>query len=255
MQEPLPMFAPPVLAAALALGLAAPAAAFDLNEMTDEERAAFRAEVRAYLLENPEVLMEAIAVLDQRERQAQVANDQELAQIYRDDLWNDGYSWVGGNPEGDITVVEFLDYRCGYCRRAFEDVENLVAADGNIRFIVKEFPILGEQSTLASQFAIAVKMIEGDAAYKDVHDALMTMRTDVTLASLSRLSDGFGLDTAAITEAMDSTEVAQVIATNRALGQAMDISGTPTFVMDDQMVRGYVPLDQMELIVAGLRAE
>lgn len=248
------MFARTVLAATLAFGLAAPAAAFDVSEMSDEERANFRAEIRAYLLDNPEVLMEAISVLETRERQAQVANDVALAQAYGDQLFDDGHSWVGGNPEGDVTIVEFLDYRCSYCRRAFEEVNALVERDGNIRFIVKEFPILGEQSDLASQFAVAVLQIEGDDAYKDVHDALMTMRSDVTMSALVQMSDTFGFDTAAISAEMTSETVSRIIAENRALAEAMAITGTPTFVVGDQMVRGYIPGDQMELVVAEARA-
>lgn len=249
------MLARLALSATLALGVALPAAAFDISEMTEEERSAFRSEIRAYLLDNPEVLMEAISVLEQREREAQLANDVALAQAYEDQLLNDGYSWVGGNPDGDVTIVEFLDYRCGYCKRAFPEVEALIATDGNIRFIVKEFPILGDQSTLASRFAIAVLRVEGDAAYKDVHDALMTMRSDVTMSALVEMSDTFGLDTAAISAEMQSEDISRIISENRALAQALAISGTPTFVIGDQMVRGYIPGDQMELIVAEVRAQ
>lgn len=235
--------------------LATPLAALELDTMTDAQRAAFRAEVRAYLLDNPEVLMEAIAVLDDRQRTAEAAADIDLARANAAALFDDGYSWVGGNPEGDITIVEFMDYRCGYCKRAFPEVEELLASDGNIRFIVKELPILGPQSELAAQFAVAVQQLHGDAAYKDVHDALMLLRGDVTPDSLTRLAEEFGLDSGPIMARMEGAEVAQVLGENRALAQRMQISGTPTFVMEDQMVRGYIPLAQMELIVADLRGQ
>jgi len=246
------------LISAMALTVAfapTPSAALDLDAMTDGERAAFRAEVRAYLLDNPEVLMEAIRVLETRDQQAQVAADVALAQANADALFNDGYSYVGGNPDGDITLVEFMDYRCGYCRQAFAEVEQLLEVDGNIRFIVKEFPILGEQSMLAAQFAIATQQVAGDDAYKLVHDALMTLRSDITPDSLTRLGEAFALDTDAIFAAMDSAEVAAVINANQALAQRMQITGTPTFVVEDQMLRGYVPLPQMEQIVAAVRGE
>ncbi|MBL4812619.1 MAG: DsbA family protein [Rhodobacteraceae bacterium] len=233
---------------------ALPAAALDIEAMSDAERAAFRAEIRAYLLDNPEVLMEAIGVLEQREQATQSATDVEMAVAYVDQLHNDGYSWQGGNPDGDITIVEFMDYRCGYCRRAFTEVEELVATDGNIRIILKEFPILGEQSVLASKFAIAVQQLFGEDAYKDVHDALMVLRADITPASLTRLADAFGLNAPQILDHMESPAVAGVIASNRALGDRLQITGTPTFVMQDQMLRGYVPLDSMISIVADLRS-
>ena len=240
------------LAAAL---LASPAAAFDLGAMTDAEREAFRAEVRAYLMDNPEVIMEAVGVLEQREQQAKAQGDVALAQTYNDQLTNDGHSFVGGNPEGDITVVEFLDYRCGYCKKAFPEVEELVRADGNIRYIVKEFPILGEQSEIASRFAVAVKQVVGDAAYKEIHNTLMEYRGEFSADALGRLSDSYGYATADIIAAMDSEGVSKVINDNRLLGQAMQISGTPTFVVQDQMLRGYVPLAQMTQIVAALRQQ
>ena len=242
------------LALALTLGLATQAAATDLEAMSDAERSAFRDEVRAYLLDNPEVLMEAIGVLEQRQAHAETMADQQMAQTNMDAIQNDGFSWVGGNPDGDITIVEFMDYRCGYCKRAFPEVETLLETDGNIRFIVKELPILGDQSTLASQFAIAVQQLHGDDAYKFVHDTLMNMRGDITQDSLSQLASTVGFDAAPIFERMASPEVARVLQANMELAQRLQISGTPTFVFDDQLVRGYVPLDQMASIVEELRA-
>lgn len=241
------------LSLALALGLATQAAAVELDNMSDNERNTFRAEIRAYLLENPEVLMEAIDVLEQRERAAAAEADIAMAREHADTLFNDGYSFVGGNPDGDITIVEFLDYRCGYCKRAFPEVSRLVSGDGNIRYIVKELPVLGEQSVMASRFAIATQITAGDDAYELVHNTLMEFRGDISMQSLTRLSDTLGLDTAAITAAMDSPEVNVVITANNALAQQLKISGTPTFVVQDQMLRGYVPLAQMEQIVATLR--
>jgi protein-disulfide isomerase len=243
------------VALACLLSAPMPLAALDFDAMTDSERDAFQAEVRAYLLEHPEVLMEAIAILEQRESAAQAAADVALAQNNADALFNDGHSWVGGNPDGDITLVEFMDYRCGYCRQAFPEVEQLLEMDGNIRFIVKELPILGEQSVLAAQFAIAVQQIHGDEAYKVIHDALMSLRSDVTPETLGRLADTFGHDPAPILARMSGPEVAAVIAENRALAQAMQITGTPTFVLEDTMLRGYVPLPQLAQIVAKVRAD
>lgn len=239
-----------VLAALTAL--ATPLAA-EVTDMTEPEREAFRAEVRAYLMENPEVLMEAISVLEAREDAAQAEADRALVASLRAEITEDGHSWVGGNPEGDVTVVEFMDYRCGYCRRAFQEVEDLVAADGNIRFVLKEFPILGEESDLASRFAVAVQQLHGPDAYKDAHDALMLMESEVTPDTLSRLAEGLALDPAPILDRMGSPEVAAVIDANHALARQLQISGTPTFVMGDRLVRGYVPLDAMEAIVAEAR--
>ncbi|MDF0598170.1 DsbA family protein [Psychromarinibacter halotolerans] len=243
------------LVAALVAMTATPLAAFDLSQMTEEERMIFRSEVRNYLMDNPEVLLEAINVLEQRQAEVQAANDVTLVETNSDELFDDGYSWVGGNPDGDITIVEFMDYRCGYCRKAHPEVSELIESDGNIRYIVKEFPILGEQSVLASRFAIAVKAVEGDEAYGTVHDLLMTMRGEVTEEGLSAMSEEQGFDTPAVFDAMNSAETETIIAQNRALAQRMAISGTPSFIFESEMVRGYVPLDGMREILAEVRAE
>lgn len=120
-----------------------PVQALDLNALSEAERAEFGNQVREYLLENPEVIIEAIDILEQRNAAAEAAADKELVQTYADELFNDGYSWVGGNPDGDITLVEFMDYRCGYCRRAVPEVASLLAEDGNIRLVIKELPDSG----------------------------------------------------------------------------------------------------------------
>ncbi len=238
----------------LFLALAAPmAAAFDAERMSESERAAFRSEVRNYLLENPEVLMEAFSILEERREQAAVARDGELIELFRDSILKDGFSYVGGNPDGDVTLVEFLDYRCGFCKRAFPAVEELVASDGRIRYIVKELPILGEQSALASQYAIATKLVAGDADYKRVHDRLMQHDGEVTEGFLVRTSREFGLDHAAITETMGSEDVASAISSNHALAEALNVRGTPGFILGDVILRGFVELDEMRAIVAGIR--
>ncbi|SEK94163.1 Protein-disulfide isomerase [Roseovarius nanhaiticus] len=229
--------------------ITAPAAA-QSTEMDDD---AFGERVRAYLLQNPEVIFEAAAVMEQRQQELQSANDTDLIQQHADALFSDENSWVGGNPEGDVTIVEFMDYRCGYCRRAFPEVEELIASDGNIRLIVKEFPILGEQSTVASRFAIATLQQLGSDAYKAVHDAMMTYKGDMAVPALAGLADDLGLDAEAITAHMDDDSVTQVIDENRALGQALQISGTPSFVMQDQILRGYIPLEGMQEIVEDVR--
>tara|TARA_B100001146_G_C16154585_1_gene422764 strand:+ start:449 stop:1240 length:792 start_codon:yes stop_codon:yes gene_type:complete len=248
----------PLAASAVALGLAfaplAHAQEFDPAAMTDDQRAAFRDEVRAYLLDNPEVLMEAIGVLEQRQAEAQTMGDAQMIQTNEEAIFNDPMSYVGGNPDGDITIVEFMDYRCSYCRKAFPEVEELIASDGNIRFIVKEFPILGEESVLASRFGIAVLDVAGSEAYKSVHDAMMQMRGSYTDASLRALAEEAGIDDVdAVMEAMNSDAVTATIEANHELAQRLQITGTPTFVMSDQMLRGYVPLDAMQQIVEAAR--
>ena len=206
-------------ALALALGLATPALAedFSFDAMSDAERTAFGEAVRAYLLENPEVIMDAVAVLERRQAAEQVANDAALVATNADAIFNDPMSYVGGNPDGDVTFVEFVDYKCGYCRKAFPELQALLEADGNIRIIYKEFPILGEESLLASRFAVSAKLVGGDEAYGPIHDALMTMRGSVTEQSLAAMADGLGIDGAAVLAGMADPQVDAVLGENHAL--------------------------------------
>ncbi len=231
------------------------AQALDLNALSDAEKAEFGAQVREYLLENPEVIIEAITILEERNAATQEQADRDLVASNADELFNDGYSWVGGNPDGDITLVEFMDYRCGYCRRAVPEVASLLAEDGNIRLVIKEFPILGDASVLSSRFAVATKHVAGDDAYKQVHDALMEFSGEPSEVTLRRISDGLGLDSDAIIAAMDSNQVTEEITRTRALAQRMQISGTPSFILGTEMLRGFLPADQMKQIADGVRAE
>lgn len=229
--------------------------AFEIESMSPEERDIFRSEIRDYLLENPEVLMEAIGVLEERRAQQAAIAEMQMLEDNREAIFNDGFSYVGGNPDGDVTIVEFLDYRCGFCKRAHPEVQELIASDGGIRFIVKEFPILGPDSELASRYAIATKMLAGDEAYSALHDKLMEWSGPVNAGALGRISSGTGIDHEAVLAHMNSDEVTDIIQTNRQLGQALQIQGTPSFVMGDAFVRGYVDLQQMRSMVEAVRAD
>ena len=242
--------------APLALALLLPFTATAQNtgmDMSDADRAAFRAEVRAYLLANPEVIFEAVQILEDRQAAQQSQTDAEMVTSNLDELYDTTKSWEGGNPDGDVTLVEFIDYRCSYCRRAHDEVLELVASDGNIRLITKEFPILGEASVASSRFAIAVLQLAGRDTYKMVNDALIRLRGEPDEATLGQLAIEVGLDPAEILAHAATDAVTEVIDANRALAQRLEIRGTPTFVMNGEMLRGYLPLDQMRAAVNAVR--
>lgn len=218
--------------------------------MTEAERKAFRDEVRAYLLDNPEVLIEAMDVLQQREEEAALARDTEYLTVNKDLIFANANDWVSGNPEGDITLVEFMDYRCGYCRQAYAEVDELVKTDGKIRFVVKEFPILGDASMLSAQFAIALRQLHGDEAYGKAHDALMRLRGEPTPETLTRLAKDLGLEAKPILDRMQAPEVLAVIQANYRMAEQLEITGTPAFIMGDTVMRGYAPLEEMRKFVA-----
>jgi protein-disulfide isomerase len=247
----------PALAAlaALAMALAAPAAAQEQSSpFSEAERTALHAEIRAYLLEHPELLLEVIQKLEAQQQAEMAASDEALVAANAEALFDDGFSHVAGNPDGDLTIVEFLDYQCGYCRRAHPEVGELVAADGDIRLVVKEMPILGPGSELAARAALATLIAEGPEAYETLHDRLMRLDGQVDDIRLDALLAELGHDPAAIREGMDAPEVDRRLAETRALAESLAITGTPTFVIGDRMLRGYLPLQAMQAMVAEVRA-
>lgn len=213
------------------------------------DEAEFRAYVRAYLLEEPEVLVEAMQVLEQRRLVQEVESEREMVRRFGQSIFEDGFSYVGGNPNGSLTVVEFQDYRCGYCKRAHDDVQELVASDGDIRLIIKEFPILGPDSTLTSQLAVATMITQGPEAYKRLSDALMTYAGPVNDGALERLAKSANVDLEKSRAKLDDPEVARRIAQTHELGRNLAISGTPTFIVGEKLVRGYLPLEEMRRVV------
>ena len=233
----------------------APAAgAAQSSPFTDAEREALHAEIRSYLLANPDILMEMLQTLEQRKQADAAVTDQQLVADNRDAIFNDGFSWVGGNPEGRVTIVEFLDYQCGYCKKAQPEVTALLSSDSDVRQIVKEMPILGPGSELAARAAVATMIAEGPEAYAGLHDRLMRTKGKMDDALLDKALVETGLDPEAIRVAMQDPEVDRRLGETRALAEKLAIAGTPTFVLDDRMVRGYVPLETMKSLVGEVRA-
>ena len=217
--------------------------AMDINNLTNADRKVLQKEIRRYILENPDIIFEAADIVRKREAALEVQEDEELIQSNFNEIFYDNYSYVGGNPDGDITIVEFVDYKCGYCRKAAELVRELIAKDDNIRFVVKEFPILGEASLVSSKFAIAVKNIGGPEKYKVAHDILLALTAEPTEIYLRRIAKELELNPEELFEAMQSDLVAQEIDQTGELAQKLQISGTPTFILGDQFLRGFVPLE------------
>lgn len=233
------------------LSMAATAPAAVTTDLSDT--AALHAEIRNYILRNPEVLVEAFEILEQRQQLENVQADFERVSANADALWNDPASYVGGNPDGPIVIVEFLDYKCGFCKRAHPEMKALIERNDDIRLIRKEFPILGPESILGSRAAIAVLLNDGPEAYNSFSDSLMEFGGQIREPVLRRLAERAGADADAMMETMNTVEVNRIIQANRALGQRLGISGTPSYVFGDRLVRGFLPLDRMEETVSILR--
>ena len=234
--------------------LALPAVAQDA--LTPAQRDAVDQRIRDYLVENPEVIVEALEALDARRREAQAAGDADLVARHAEALFEDGYSHVFGDPDGDVTIVEFADYRCGYCKAAHPQVTALLAEDGDIRLVLKEFPILGPESMTAAQVAMAALRLSTEG-YEALHDAMMTHRGQLDEATVLRLAEEAGLDPAALRAEMAASAdaIEADIRSTYELARALGIEGTPSFVIGGRIVRGLASPEQMRALVAEARAE
>ncbi len=217
----------------------------------DMSRAEVEKIVREYLLANPEILNEMLSELKAREEAN--ATDRAKAAITdnRDALLNDGYSYVAGNPNGDVTLVEFFDYRCGYCKKVRDDVVNFMGADTNVRVVFKEFPILGAASIEASRAAIASRK-QGDDKYWAFHQAMLGA-DGLDSDAIYDIAAGQGIDVAKLKEDMKAPEVDQVITKNHELAEKIGIDGTPAFIVGDQLYPGALDADELKAIVAAHR--
>ena len=239
-------------AAAFALaGLAAPAIAQET--LSAEQVEAIEDLIENYILDNPEVILRAVQRLDEREREQQDADKRAAIAENRDALYADADSHVAGNPDGDVTVVEFFDYRCPYCRRSLAAVRAILEEDANVRFVFKEFPVLGPDSVVASRAAIVAQR-QDPGKYMAFHRALMSARGALDKAAVLQIAAEVGLEPERLGAAMDSPEVAAVIDRNYGLAGALGINGTPTFIIGDVLVPGAIDVDAFRAIIAEVRA-
>ena len=244
----------PLLAGGIALASAAHAQDQSLpGGFTPEQADGMQQIIRQYLLENPEVLVEA---LTEYQRRQEVAEQQRLQQAVVDSraaLRDDPDAPVLGNPEGDVVIVEFFDYRCPYCRRAAESVQELVAEDGGIRLVMKEWPILGPESVTASRMALAVARLAPEK-YEAFHFAAMSLPRGMDQDDLDRVARGLDLDLERIKADMQSPAIGQALGRTMTLARSLGITGTPAFVIGDTLVPGMIDTDTMRRLVAEARA-
>jgi protein-disulfide isomerase len=206
--------------------------------------------VRELLMREPEIVYEALQELQRRETAAQAERSKAAVLAKKDDLFRSTVSPVGGNPEGEVTLVEFFDYRCGYCRRVVSSLRALVEQDRDLRVVFKEFPILGEDSVRAARAALAA---ERQGLYMPLHFALMAA-DDLSMQGIMTVAAGVGLDTERLAQDMASPEIEAEIAANYALANELGIEGTPAFVVDDELIPGAVSQERLASLIDEARA-
>ena len=209
--------------------------------------------IREYLLNNPEVIFEAVERHRENQRQLQVQRDRNLLKQHRQALLADPDSFVGGNPDGDVTLVEFFDYRCGYCKQFAPALERIKKDDPNIRVVYKEFPVLGPDSVRGAFAALAARK---QGRYIEFHEALMRVKGGgLDEETLMRVARSVGLDTDRLRKDMENPKFLDIIGKTRRLAEALSINGTPAVIVGNQIARGAVPLAELTRMIARARAE
>src|SRR5271169_6419027 len=237
-----------VLACALLAG--APPRSIAAEELAPAQRQAIEAIIHDYLMQNPDVLIEALrAAEDKASRDADV----KAALVLKDrrrEVFDDPATPVGGNPEGDVTIVEFFDYRCPYCKQVQPSLQALLDEDHKLRFIYKEMPVLGAPSVTAAHAALAARF---QGKYEHFHAAMMATKGQITDEVIYQVAGSIGLDVDRLKRDMAAPEIEQALKANLALASALEIRGTPGFIIGEHVVLGAIDLEALKNLVADAR--
>lgn len=236
-----------VLALGYAVGARAPAPV----AAGQPDRAAVEAVVRNYLLTNPEILIEVQQSLQARQQQAERVAQVEAIRADAAEIFEAGYDGVVGNPEGSVTVVEFFDYNCGYCRRALDDMTQLVETDSDLRFVLKEFPILGPDSYSAHVVSMAFRALQPQL-YGEFHHALLSGER-ATEESAVAVALSLGADEDALRLEMENPQIEEAFARTYELARQLSITGTPSYVVGEEIVFGAVGAAALAESIAAAR--
>lgn len=227
----------------------APAAA----QFTDAQRAEIESIIKTYLVEkNPEILPQVVKVLQTREQAENESKTKSALSKLKDRIYNDPTSPVSGNPKGSLTVVEFFDYQCGYCKLAEAAIENVLAADKDIKFIYKNYPILGPVSTEAARASMASAR---QGKFTAFHNALMKKKEHLNSELILQIAKETGLDVEKLKKDMDDKAIKDAVESGVNLGREMGVQGTPMFIIGDDIYPGALQEEQLKQAIASARAK
>lgn len=219
------------------------------SDATAEKRAIEKI-VREYLLENPEVLREAMQALQAKEEKAKSELIAQNLKTLKSEIYSDQDSPTIGNPQGDVSVVVFFDYNCGYCRKTLPNLASLTAADKSLRIIYKEFPIMSPQSEIVARAALAAKR---QGKYLEFHKALLET-DEVGEAVVKLISEKLNLNGEQFQKEMNDAKIAEALYRNAKLAASLEIAGTPAYIIGDQIIPGAIDTDSLSKMVAAERA-
>ena len=221
-------------------------------EFSDSQRKEMETIIKDYLLANPEILQEMSQTLEQKQKLAEDAQRKSGLVQNAEQIFRDKSDYVAGNPKGNVTMVEFFDYNCGWCKKGFPEVVSLIESDKDLRFVMKEFPIFGEDSEYAARAAIAAIK---QGKYWDLHVAFFQHEGKIAKDSVDEIAAGIGLNMDQLKKDMDDPATAEILARNRNLAQSLAINGTPAFIIDDRLVPGYLPKAELASTINEVRAK
>ena len=243
--------------ALLALGLTLPASrAAEFNDTQQDE---IRSIVKDYLLKNPDVIREVFGILrkqDAEREQADAAKRAEVAKkalaANKEEIFNGEGQIILGNPDGDVTLVEFLDYNCGYCKQAFGSMLKLIDGDKKLRIVLKEWPVLGQQSLEAALVAVAVTRVAPEK-YWDFHKGMMVLRGTANKESALRVAEKLGIPRAKLEELYEDKSLLKPIEASYRLADALQLTGTPGYVLEDEIIPGFLPVSALKKKIKDVR--
>ena len=208
--------------------------------------------VRDYLLENPGLLEEVIDALEQEQFEAQAHAQRQAIADNRETIFNPDHAFVAGNPDGDITLVEFFDYNCPYCRQMVPILMELIDSDPELRLVLWDWPVLGQQSVEAARVALAVKRLAPES-FLEFHRALADQRGQVDGDRAAAIAEEIGIDGDDLAEAMTSEEIDTALSESVRLGQQLRLQGTPSYIVGDEVLGGAVGPDRLRERIAQTR--
>jgi protein-disulfide isomerase len=215
--------------------------------ISDAQRGDIEKIIREYLIAHPEVLQDAMAELEKKQAADEATKNQAAIKDNSETIFNSPRQVVTGNPQGDVTFVEFFDYNCGYCKRAMDDMFSLLKNDPKLKVVLKEFPVLGPGSVEAARVAVAVRMQDKTGKkYIEFHQKLLGGRGQADKARALAVAKDIGLDMGRLDKDLASAEVKATLQESFKLAEALGLNGTPSYVIGDNVVVGAVGLDALK---------
>jgi protein-disulfide isomerase len=238
--------------AGLALATALPAAA-QAPAFNDQQRNAMHAIIKDYLLKNPEVIQEALMEMDRRQKEGERQARLKITEDKAGPLYSARHNSVFGNPNGDVTVVEFFDYNCGFCKRALGDLQKMVNEDKNLKVVVKDFPVLGQGSVEAATVALAAKQQLAPEKVWAFHQRLLSVRGAVGRQQALDTAKEVGADMGRLQKDMDNPAIRSAIEENIQIADSLGLTGTPSYIVGDEIVVGAVGFAELKTRVDNIR--